>query len=105
MRADRFEFDVDTNLAANSGTASDSLVKALGTDLGVRTAIVPNVQLSLSLWRLDVDSELYNVFDSEDSDITYFYPSRLANEAEPVDDIHFHPVEPRTLRATLSASF
>lgn len=47
----------------------------------------------------------YNVLDSNDRDITYFYESQLAGETEPVADIHFHPVEPRTVRFTLSASF
>jgi outer membrane receptor protein involved in Fe transport len=42
-----------------------------------------------------------NLFDSRDNDITYFYESQLASEAEPVSDIHFHPVEPRQVRATL----
>jgi hypothetical protein len=278
LRADRFEFDVDAGLAANSGQVGDSivspkfalvlgpwsktefffnagkgfhsndargttitvdptdgvtpadkvdaLVDAVGLDVGVRTAIVPNTQLSLSLWSLQLDSELlfvgdagtteasraserrgieasviwnplswlivdadlawsrsrfsdfdaasdripgavenvasvgvaidhpsgwfggarfrhfgeaaliednrvrsepttlvnleagyrfwkrykisaavYNVFDSEDNDITYFYESQLMNETQPVEDIHFHPVEPRTVRVTLSASF
>lgn len=278
VRADHFEFDVDANLAVNSGSTSDSLVspklavvlgpwsktefffnigrgfhsndargttirvdptdgvtpvervdplvKALGTDVGLRTAMLPNTQLSLSLWSLDLDSELlfigdagtteasresersgleiaaiwspirwliidadlawsrarfsdadpagdripgavervasvgiaidhpsgwfggarfrhfgqaplvednsvrsepttlvnfeagyrfarnyklsaalYNVFDSDDRDITYFYESQLSNETAPVSDIHFHPVEPRTLRVTLTGSF
>jgi len=43
----------------------------------------------------------YNVFDSHDNDITYFYASQLAGEAASVEDRHFHPVEPRTLRLTL----
>lgn len=278
LRADHFDFNVDADLAANSGSASDSLVspkfavvlgpwsktefffdvgqgfhsndargttirvdpadgvtpaervnplvKAIGTDVGLRTAIVPNTQFSVALWSLKLDSELlflgdagtteasrqserrgvevaalwnpiqwlivdadlawsrarftdeddagdripgavesvaslgvaidhpsgwfggarfrhfgkapliedssvrsepttlvnveagyrfakrykisaavYNVFDSKDSDITYFYESQLANESEPVEDIHFHPVEPRTVRLTLSATF
>jgi hypothetical protein len=278
LRADRFDFDVNANLAANSGRESDAavspkfalvlgpwnkteffadigkgfhsndargttirvdptdgvtpadrvdpLVDALGADLGVRTAVIPNMQLSLSLWTLDLDSELlfvgdagtteasreskrrgvevaaiwnpwkwlivdadlawsrsrfadddpagdripgavesvasvgvaidhpsgwfggarfrrfgaaplieddsvrsnpttlvnveagyriaqswkisaalYNVFDSDDNDITYFYESQLANETAPVEDIHFHPVEPRTVRVTLSTTF
>jgi hypothetical protein len=42
-----------------------------------------------------------NLFDSADNDNTYFYESQLAGEAEPVSDIHFHPVEPRQWRATL----
>jgi hypothetical protein len=44
-----------------------------------------------------------NVFDEEDSDIQYFYASRLPGEpAEGVDDVHFHPAEPRELRVSLS---
>ena len=278
LRGDAFDFDVDSNLAENSGSVSDSivspkfslvlgpwseteffvnvgkgfhsndargatirvdpndgvtpvdrvdpLVDAQGADLGVRTAVLPNVQLTLALWRLDLDSELlfvgdagltepsrastrrgvelgaiwnplswlivdadlawsrarfegddpagdhipgavanvasiglaidhptgwfggarfrhfgeaplieddsvesqpttlvnlevgyrftdqlklsaavFNVFDSADNDITYFYESQLAGEAEPVEDIHLHPVEPRTVRVTLTGSF
>jgi len=278
VRGDWFDFDVNANLAMNSGRESDAalspkfalvlgpwaqtelfadigrgfhsndargttirvdptdgstpvdrvdpLVDALGADVGVRTAIIPNMQLSLSLWALDLDSELlfvgdagtteasraserrgvelaaiwnpvtwlivdadlawskarfsdadaagdripgavegvaslgvavdhpsgwfggarfrhfgaapliednsvrsssttlvnieagyrlgrnwkisaalYNVFDSDDYDITYFYESQLANESAPVEDIHFHPVEPRTFRVTVGTTF
>jgi outer membrane receptor protein involved in Fe transport len=217
---------VDPTDGATPADRVDPLVDALGADLGVRTAIIPNMQLSLSLWTLDLDSELlfvgdagtteasresersgvelaaiwnplswlildadfawsrsrfsdddpagnripgavegvaslgvavdhpngwfggarfrhfgaapliednsvrsdsttlvnveagyrlgktwkvsaalYNVFDSKDNDITYFYASQLADETEPVEDIHFHPVEPRTVRVTVSATF
>ncbi len=34
------------------------LVRATGEELGVRTAIVPNLQLAASLWKLKLDSEL-----------------------------------------------
>jgi outer membrane receptor protein involved in Fe transport len=278
LRADRFDFDVRSNVAANSGSANDSivspkfslilgpwseteffvnigkgfhsndargttirvdptdgvtpvdrvnpLVDALGADVGVRTAVLPNVQLTASLWTLKLDSELlfvgdagiteasreserrgieagaiwnpvswlildadlawsrsrftqfdpagdripgavesvasvglavdhpsgwfggarlrhfgaaplieddsvrsdpttlvnleagyhltdniqlsaalFNVFDSRDNDITYFYESQLPGETQPVSDIHFHPVEPRTFRLTLRATF
>ncbi len=47
----------------------------------------------------------FNLFDAEDNDITYFYESRLPGEAAPVEDLHFHPVEPRTFRLTLGLSF
>jgi outer membrane receptor protein involved in Fe transport len=278
VRADLFDFDVDSSLAANSGSAKDSivspklslilgpwsetelfvnvgkgfhsndargttirvdpidgvtplervnpLVDALGADVGVRTAVLPNLQLTASLWRLQLDSELlfvgdagiteasrqserrgveagaiwnpvswlildadlawsrsrfkesdpsgdrvpgavenvasaglaidhpsgwfggarvrhfgaaplieddsvrsdpttlvnleagyhithnmqlsaalFNVFDSSDNDITYLYESQLPGEAQPVNDIHFHPVEPRTIRVILRATF
>jgi len=52
--------------------------------------------------RLDV----FNLFDSSDNDITYFYASRLAGEpAEGIEDVHLHPLEPRALRASLTYSW
>jgi outer membrane receptor protein involved in Fe transport len=277
-RADRFDYDVASNLAANSGFGHDTLVspkaslalgpwrdtefflatgrgfhsndargatitvdpvdgvtpadrvtplaKAKGSEVGVRTARIPRTQLSLSLWQLDLDSELlfvgdggtteatrpsrrqgielgvyskprdwliidadyawskprfrdndpvgdripgaveaaaslgvavdlpsgwfggmrlrylgpaslieddsvrspsstlvnltagrrigerwklslgvYNLFDRKANDIEYFYESQLAGESAPVEDLHFHPVEPRTVRATVEVKF
>lgn len=276
VRADRFDFDVASDLAANSGSGHDDLVspklslalgpwrdtklfiaagngfhsndargatiavdpsdgvtavervtplvKAEGGEIGVRTALVPRAQIALSLWQLDIDSELlfvgdggtteasrpsrrrgielalyarpfeglivdadlawsrprfrdrdpageripgavervaslgatvdlasgwfggarlrylgpasliedgsvrspsstllnveigrrfgerwkltagvYNALDRAANDITYFYESRLPGENAAVQDLHFHPVEPRTLRVTLEA--
>ncbi|MDR7088808.1 TonB-dependent receptor [Cellvibrio fibrivorans] len=55
-------------------------------------------------WSVGLD--ILNLFDSADHDIDYFYPSRLPSEAdEGVEDLHFHPVEPRSLRIRLQASF
>jgi outer membrane receptor protein involved in Fe transport len=54
--------------------------------------------------RLNVD--VFNIFDANDPDITYFYASRLPGEpAEGVEDRHFHPVEPRQVRVTARISF
>ncbi|HEX2542778.1 MAG TPA: TonB-dependent receptor [Caldimonas sp.] len=50
--------------------------------------------------------DVFNVFDRRASDIDYFYASRLRGEpAEGVEDIHFHPVEPRRFRISLIANF
>jgi TonB dependent receptor/Carboxypeptidase regulatory-like domain/TonB-dependent Receptor Plug Domain len=55
-------------------------------------------------WRVKVD--LLNLFDAQDSDVDYYYTSRLPGEpAGGVDDVHFHPVEPFTVRVALVASF
>lgn len=55
-------------------------------------------------WQLTAD--VFNLFDHKASDVDYFYASRLPGEpAEGVNDIHFHPGEPRTLRLTLRANF
>jgi outer membrane receptor protein involved in Fe transport len=55
--------------------------------------------------RFAVSLSAYNVFDSDDNDITYFYESQLPGESGPVFDRHFHPVEPRTLRLTVEARY
>lgn len=57
----------------------------------------PNLRLAL---------DVFNLFDREGSDIDYYYASRLKGEpAAGVDDLHFHPVEPRSLRVSLTANF
>lgn len=53
-----------------------------------------------------VTMEGFNLFDAEASAIDYYYTSRLAGEPdEGVEDIHFHPIEPRTFRLSLAAAF
>ena len=50
--------------------------------------------------------DVFNLFDRKGSDIDYYYASRLKGEpAEGVNDIHFHPVEPRSVRLSLVANF
>ncbi|MEJ1963258.1 MAG: TonB-dependent receptor [Gammaproteobacteria bacterium] len=49
--------------------------------------------------------EVLNALDEKANDITYFYESQLRGETAPVADIHFHPVEPRTLRASVAVRF
>jgi hypothetical protein len=54
--------------------------------------------------RLVVD--VVNLFDSQTSDIDYYYRSRLPGEpAEGVDDIHTHPVQPRSVRVGVRVEF
>ncbi|WP_070310349.1 TonB-dependent receptor [Janthinobacterium sp. HH107] len=54
-------------------------------------------------WRVEVEG--YNLANRRDAAIDYYYASRLPGEAQPVDDIHFHPVESRSLRLTLVKNF
>jgi hypothetical protein len=43
-----------------------------------------------------------NLLDAAEYDIQYYYPSRLQGEpAGGVDDVHFHPVEPRQVRISV----
>ena len=39
------------------------------------------------------------------SAIDYYYASRLPNEAEAVDDIHLHPIEPRSFRLSFTKNW
>ena len=49
--------------------------------------------------------DVLNALDADDADITYFFESQLTGESDPVEDFHFHPVEPRQLRASLRYAF
>ena len=50
--------------------------------------------------------DILNLFDNTGAhQIDYFYPSQLANETAPVYDVHFKPVEPLSVRLTLSMTF
>ncbi len=52
--------------------------------------------------RLDV----FNLFNAQNNDITYYYESRLPGEpAAGVADRHFHPAQPRSFRVSLSYRF
>jgi outer membrane cobalamin receptor len=55
--------------------------------------------------KFSVMATVFNVFDTDANDITYYYDSQLPGESQPVADIHFHPVEPRTLRVTGTLQF
>lgn len=54
---------------------------------------------------LGVSLAVFNLFDDDGSDITYFNESQLPGEPAPVEDVHFRPVAPRTLRASVTWRF
>ncbi|HEX9730839.1 MAG TPA: TonB-dependent receptor [Thermoanaerobaculia bacterium] len=52
---------------------------------------------------LELVLDVFNLFDSDDSDIQYFYASRLPGEPiEGVEDVHFHPMESRSARLSIA---
>jgi len=56
--------------------------------------------------QLKFGMEILNLFNRKVDDITYFYTSRLRGEpAAGVDDKHFHPAEPRSLRLSAVVDF
>jgi hypothetical protein len=48
---------------------------------------------------------VFNLLDRQDYDIEYYYASQLRGEAAPVNDLHVHPMEPRSVRLSLSYQF
>jgi outer membrane receptor protein involved in Fe transport len=52
-----------------------------------------------------VELEAFNLTNRQDSAIDYYYESRLRNEAVSVNDIHFHPIERRSLRVNVTMNF
>ena len=56
--------------------------------------------------RVKVELEVFNLANRKVSAIDYYYTSRLQGEpAAGFDDFHFHPIESRTVRLSLNASF
>ncbi len=50
--------------------------------------------------------DVFDLLDSSDHDVDYFYASRLPGDpAEGVEDIHYHVFQPRSVRASLRYSF
>ncbi|PVX36627.1 TonB-dependent receptor [Janthinobacterium sp. 78] len=78
----------------------DNSVRSASTTLAyARLAYQLNRRTRLSL-------DVFNLLNKRASDIDYYYASRLPGEAaDGVSDRHFHPVEPRSARLTLSYAF
>lgn len=82
--------------------------RALVEDNSVRSSssTLVNAKLGYAI-RKDVKLtvDVLNLLNRQVSDIDYFYQSRLAGEAVPVNDIHTHPAEPRTMRVGVVMKF
>ena len=60
-----------------------------------------NLGLGYDLQNWSFGVEILNITDADDDDIAYFFESALPGEVGPVEDVHFHPVVPRTVRFSL----
>ncbi|MEQ1728312.1 MAG: TonB-dependent receptor [Vicinamibacterales bacterium] len=83
--------------------------RALLEDDSVRSAAtsLTNLQAGYQpVKRLRVTADLFNLFDTKASDIDYFFTSRLPGEPlAGIDDRHYHPAVPRTLRLNATVTF
>jgi len=55
--------------------------------------------------RMQLELEAFNLANRRDAAIDYYYASQLKGESAPRDDIHFHPIEPRSLRLTITTTW
>jgi outer membrane receptor protein involved in Fe transport len=78
----------------------DDSVRSKATSLVNLTAgytLTPSVRLAL---------DVFNLFNRADSEIDYFYTSRLPGEpAGGIDDFHLHPAAPRSVRLNVIVGF
>lgn len=59
-----------------------------------------NARLAYDFGSWIVSAEVINVFDAEDDDIAYFFESALQGQTG-VEDVHFHPADPFSVRVSL----
>jgi hypothetical protein len=102
-------FTLGANLVTGGGLSASARLRYLGSAPLIEDGSVRSDASWLlnagAAWRRDafeVRLDVFNLLDSGDDDIAYFYTSRLADEAQGVDDVHFHPLEPRAARLTLT---
>jgi len=69
------------------------------------SSTLANVRLGFRQDNWTFKADILNAFDSDDHDIDYYYASRLSSEPSGLatEDIHYHVLEPRTVR--LSATY
>ena len=102
-------FTLGLNAAWQNGLSASLCLRHLGEaplieDSSVRAeaSTVANVGAAYRRDRLEWRADVFNALDSTDYDIAYFYASRLPGEAAGgVEDLHFHPLEPRSVRLSV----
>ena len=67
-------------------------------------SLLVNAGVGYRLHNLEFRVDVFNLLDSDDDDVAYYYASRLPGEAtDGIEDVHFHPLEPRIVRASVTA--
>ncbi len=70
-----------------------------------RDVLTVNAQVGYRTKDWEVALQCLNLLDRDDNDIEYYYTSQLSGEVSAVDDIHYHPAEPRMIRMRVSYFF
>ena len=94
----------DSTVSARLRHFGDAPLSEDGSVQSKSTTII-NLAATHDIGPVTLGIDLLNAFDARDADITYFFESRLPGEAAGVEGIHFHPVQPRQVRARLRYRF
>jgi hypothetical protein len=103
-------FTMGANMLWANGWSSSVRLRYLGEtplteDGNVKAddSLLVNAGVSWRTGPIELSLEAFNILDSDDYDIAYYYASRLPGEPEQgQEDIHFHPLEPRSVRASMT---
>jgi len=68
-----------------------------------RTSLL-NARIAYDFGDWLISAEFINILDAEDDDIAYLYESALQGQAG-VEDVHFHPVDPFSIRFSVRREF
>ena len=68
-------------------------------------SFISNLRVGYRDGPLTYKVDVLNLTNSNDHDIDYFYESQLASEMNPVEDVHYHVFEPRTIRLSVNYQF
>ena len=69
------------------------------------SSLVANFRLGYQSHDWTIKADVLNLFNSDAHDIDYLYESQLKGEASAQEDVHYHVIEPRTVRVSVSYSF
>ena len=69
------------------------------------SSLVSNFRIGYKTHEWSVKADILNLFNSDAHDIDYLYESQLSGETSPQEDIHYHVIEPRTVRVSFSYNF
>jgi len=64
-----------------------------------------NFGVSKTIGKYTIGLDVLNLLDAKDDDVAFLFDSQLRDEANPVEDIHFHPVEERSFKLSLKYQF
>lgn len=94
-----------TTLTLDNGLTASLRLRHFGSaplieDNSVRSELTTlvNFGATYDISNYTIEFNIFNLLGTNDRDITYFYESQLQGEANAVSDIHYHPVEPFTVR-------